>query len=128
MGELFQMLPYEKERSFSANLEEKDKEIERLTRENLGLEKIVDGYRTFTGDSSSPAYVSQSDLLYRTPETPAEQQLPLTSSDGADSGDAKIDEHLNLTEHSRLSRDPGSKSGESGNEPASNDGAPSLGF
>jgi len=129
MGELVQMLPYEKARVLSARLEELEKENEKLSRENLGLEKILDGYRTFTGESGSnvrtpvPVNVAQDpqEATNYIQNYPDESQLSFESTDGADSGDSQIDESLNLTEHSGLSRDSRSQSGERGDESITDD-------
>jgi hypothetical protein len=121
MGELVQMLSYEKARVLSERLEDLEKENAKLERENLGLEKILDGYRTFTGESGSNARTSVPVNVAQDAEEATEpftfEQSDVHAPSGADSGDSEIDESLNLTEHSGLSRDSGSKPGNGGDEP-----------
>lgn len=121
MGELFGMVSAVKAEAMRREIDSLHDQLVVLNDKNLGLEKILDGYRQV----SSAGSVINDDLtdrlrtVERTETTESEfgQSVDSQNGDGANSGEPSSDQSDSVEQSSDVSSDYSSKPGEHGVEP-----------
>lgn len=138
MGELVGMMDSIKAQRIRSELEQLQEVVADLTAKNLGLEKIVDGYRDLGALSISVGAIDRTVTVPVVPD-PLPEEIkdpelfdsgPLTTevTSGTDFGESEISEHSNHEEPSGVSDDDVSESGESRDESDNKSSADVLGF
>lgn len=126
MAELIGMRDALKVKALENELDELRELAAGLSARNLGLEKIVDGYRDISAlgvselvtvsGSALPENFDDGNSSGSTSDSPKQEQIVGESSDGSDVGSSETDESTGEQKRERVSRDSGSKSGDSGND------------